>query len=74
MLRKEMDSTMNIGVLIAICLTYGIYDTLGLLGCGGIVKIDKRLAIYLTSQYGEILTYFLYINHIICRHGIPHTG
>ena len=59
-----MNAAMNIGILVAVCLAYGINDALRLLGSGCIVQIDKRFAVNLTSQNGEIPANSLYVNHI----------
>ena len=71
-----MDAAVNVGILVAVCLAYGINDALRLLGSGGIIQIDKRFAVNLTSQNGEIPANTLYVNHtlFICMRGNPHTG
>ena len=56
---------MYIGILITVCLTYGINDALRLLGSSGIIQIDKRFTINLTSQNGEIPANSLYVNHTL---------
>ena len=61
-----MHTTMNIGIHVQVFLTHGIqYTQRFLRGCR-IVQINKWLTIHLAAQYGEILTYLIYIIHILC--------
>ena len=57
-----MNAAVNIGILITVCLTYGINDALRFLCGSGIIQIDKRFTINLTSQNGKIPAYSLYVN------------
>jgi hypothetical protein len=59
LLRKRMDPTVNIGILISIIMHQGIDYLLGFLARGRIVKINQRLIVHLSEQDGEIGSYFV---------------
>ena len=58
---------MHIGVGREVGFVDGLYYTAGLLGRGGIVEVDERLAVHLLTQYGEFFSYLFYVVHrLIC--------
>ena len=60
-----MDTTMNVGVHIAVSIANGVYHTLRFLGSCGIVKVNQRLTVNLTTQNWKIPANTLYVNHIL---------
>ena len=66
LLTEVVHATMYVGIYVQIFLTHGIQHTQRFLRGSRIVQINQWLTIYLAAQYGEILTYLIYIIHILC--------
>ncbi len=47
---QSMGGAVNIGVVGPIVVRYGIQHRLRLLGCGGVIQIDQRMAVDLLRQ------------------------
>ena len=65
LLREVMHPTMHIGIHIEILIAHRIEHTQRLLRGSRVVEIHQRFSINLTSQYREILTYFVDVVHIL---------
>lgn len=65
-LGKEMDTAVDVGICVVVFVRHGFNHLSGLLGCGGVVEVNKRAAVDLAAEDGEVGTDFFYIIHYYC--------
>ena len=62
LLRKEMHTTMHIGVDRIVLVRNGVHHLTGLLRSRTVIKVNQRLTIYLTGKYRKISSYLLKVH------------
>ena len=63
LLRQIVYATVYVGIDIKVFVAHGVNYAEGLLCCRRVVKIDERLLVDLTAEYGEICSQGIYIEH-----------
>ncbi len=62
-LAEQVDAAMNVGVVGRVVVLQGVQHGARLLGGGGVVEIDERLAAHLLAQDGEVVADALHVEH-----------
>ena len=64
LLTEVVYAAMHVGVDVEVLVAHSIEHAQRLLCGGSIVQIYQWLTVYLTTQYWEIFSYFLYVKHV----------
>ena len=67
LLRQVVHTTVYVCVDVEVLVTHSVEHAQGFLGSGGVVEIDERAAVHLSSQYGEVFTYLMDVVHCFLR-------
>ena len=65
LLAQRVHTAVHIGVYATVAIGNAIDDTLRVLRCGSVVEVYEGLAVYLSTEYGELCAYGSYIQHSI---------
>ena len=50
---KGVNASVDVGVVVLVVVSYGVDDLVWLLGCRGVVKVDKRVAVDFALRMGK---------------------